>query len=278
MAASNTVRNFTLAAIVLGAAVCLVAAPALAGGSTAKADAARPAPDVPRRVYTNDDLGWPSAQAAATTAIPSAPVVVVLKAAPSKPLEPLQDPRWYAQQAASLEEELAGLSSREETLRRFRASSKGLPTGLVLDAPCEWITTDNLIAQLDLRRAQVLRQLDELDDTARRNGVAPGAVAEARALPQVFPQLTAEERQAGLAESYRQRAEELAGTRAEIEGMDQVATDQRMTLLRAEPGWGGNMTTDLLQRLDARAGTLQGQLRGLEDDARRAGAQPGLLR
>jgi len=278
MAASKTIRNLMLAVVLSGAVACTFAAPAIAGGGAAKANAARPAPDVPRKVYTNDDLGWPSAKAAAATATPSAQVTVALKAAPSKPLPQQQDPRWYAQQAASLEEELAGLSSRAEPLRSFRATSKGLPTGLVLDAPCEGITTDNLIAQLDLRRAQILRQLDELDDTARRNGVTPGAVAEARALVQIPPQLTSEELQAGLAETYRQRSAELARTRTVVEGMDQYAADRHMTLLRAEPGWGGNITTDLLQRLDARASTLQGQLRGIEDDARRAGAQPNLLR
>ncbi len=168
--------------------------------------------------------------------------------------------------------------SRAESLRQFRATSKGLPTGLVLGASCEGITTDNLLAQLELRRAQVVQRRDELDDTARRNGVGRDAIAEAGALEKIPAVLTAEEQQESLAKTYWKHFEELAQTREAVSGMQDEMDARRMSLLRAAPGWGGNMTTDLLQRLDDRASRLEGQLRNIEDDARRAGAEPGLLR
>src|ERR1700689_969953 len=56
------------------------------------------------------------------------------------PLAPEQDPRWYAQQVTALESELSTIDSHEDELRQFRATSAGLPTGLVLNAPVEGIT------------------------------------------------------------------------------------------------------------------------------------------
>lgn len=291
MQRSRHIHFFAFAAILTGSIACWLPAPTFAGDPAKKADALRPVPDVQHKVYTNDDLGWPSARSAAASAVQPAPAATVPPAAgqgagvagaqaafPSVPLNPLQDPRWYAQQSAPLEEELADLTSRAEALRRFRATSAGLPTGLVLDAPCEGITTDNLVAQLDLRREQIMRQLDDLDDTARRNGLLPSAVAEARALAQIPPQLTPEEQRAVLADAYWQRSDGLARTRAVIASMRQYAAARGMTLLMPTPGAGGNMTTDLLQRLDAWASSLQSELSAIEDDARRAGAQPSLLR
>ena len=61
----QTFRRFhfiAAAAILLGVAACSLATPIFAGGPAGKADASRPAPDVGRKVYTNDDLGWPSAK------------------------------------------------------------------------------------------------------------------------------------------------------------------------------------------------------------------------
>lgn len=284
-----------LVAAVAASVVCALPVPTLAGEPGRKAAASQPLPDVGRKVYTNDDLGWPGAGPTATTAVqptqasgttPAAgqgtKVAAAKATVQSEPVNfiyrPLQDPAWYAQQTAPLEAELANITSRAQALRQFRSTAAGLPTGLVLDAPCEGITTDNLIAQLDLRRRQILEQLDGFEDTAHRNGLEPGAVAEARVATQIQPRLTSEQQQAALTGAYRQRADELAKTRAVIAAMRQDAEAQGMTLLAPVPGAGGNMTADLLQRLDARANSLQSQLSAIGDDARRAGVQPGLLR
>ena len=289
MQASRQYRLFVFVAILLGSVACWLPAPAFAGGLARRAPA--PRPDVERKVYTNDDLGWPAttpaaASAAPAVATPMAPPTAggstgasaANAAEPSEPLNPQQDPRWYAEQQAPLEEELANIESGAGTLREFRATSTGLPTGLVLNAPCRGITTDNLIEQLELRRREIRQRLDELDDLAHRNGLEPGAIAEARALAEIQPQLTADQQRAALAQAYRERSDELAQIREVIASMQQYAAAQGMRLLTPTPGAGGNMTTDLLQRLDARASALQSQLSTVEDDARRAGFQPGLLR
>ena len=278
MVKSKSNFSVTFAAILAAVACCALSAPTFAGGGAGKADASRLSPDVPRKVYTNDDLGWPSARTAAASEVSPTKPSVAMETVARVSLEPQQDARWYARQIAALDDELADLSSRAEPLRQFRFTGAGMPTGLVLGAPCEGITTDNLIAQLDLRRAQITQRLDELDDMARRNGVRRDAIAEAGALERTPPALTAEEQQTALANAYRERSEELARTRAVVSGMQDEMDAQRMSLLRAAPGWGGNMTTNLLQRFDRRASTLEGQMRDIEDDARQAGAQPGLLR
>jgi hypothetical protein len=289
MQASRQSCFFAVVAILLGSAACWFPAPIFAGEPAARATA--PRPDVERKVYTNDDLGWPPTTSAATsTARDEASAIVppaasraagaaaVNAAAPSERLSPQQDPRWYAEQEAPLEAELANIENRAQALREFRTASTGLPTGLVLNAPCQGITTDNLIAQLDLRRREVLQQLDDLDDMAHRNGLEPGVIAEARALAEVQPPPTVEQQKSALAQAYRERSDELAQTRAVIASMQQYATARGITLLMPTPGAGGNMTTDLLQRLDARANALQSQLTTIEDDARLAGFQPRLLR
>lgn len=268
-------RTFAYAAVLSGSAACLLAAPAFAGDPPRRADAPRPARDVERKIYTNDDLGWPATVSAAASEVQPAATALVPS---NEPLDPQQDPRWYAKQLAPLDEELANIESRQAALRQFRSTSAGLPTGLVLNAPCGGITTDNLIAQLDLQRQRILQRVDDLDDLAHRNGLEPGAIAEVRALAEIPPALTAEQQSAALTESYTRRSNELAQTRAVIAAMQQDAAARRMTLLMPAPGAGGNMTTDLLQRLGGRASSLQSELSAIEDDARRAGFQPSLLR
>ena len=282
---------FAFVAILSGSVACWFPAPTFAGDPARRATAPQPLPDVGRKVYTNDDLGWPVKISAATTTAQAEATAIAPPAAgqaagataaettvPTEPLNPQQDPRWYAEQEAPLEAELANIESRTQALRHFRSTNTGLPTGLVLNAPCEGITADNLIAQLELRRREILQQLDDLDDLAHRNGLEPGAIAEARALAQIQPQLTAEQQSAALTKAYRERSDELAQTREVIASMQQYAAARGITLLVPVPGTGGNMTTDLLQRLDERANVLQSQLSGVEDDARRAGFQPSLLR
>lgn len=283
-------RIFAYAAVLSASVAICGPTASLAGDPPRKPDAPRPARDVERRVYTNDDLGWPAAISAAASATKSAgsaaapateeqmAEAAAESAAPGETVDPQQDPRWYAKQLAPLDEELANIETRREALRRFRETSAGLPTGLVLDAPCAGITTDNLVAQLDLERRRVLQRLDDLDDLAHRNGLEPGAIAEARAVAETPPPLTAEQLRDALRDSYSKRSDELAQTRAVIAAMQRDTAARGMTLLMPALGAGGNMTTDLLQRLDARASSLQGDLSTIEDDARRAGFQPSLLR
>jgi hypothetical protein len=291
MQASRQFSFLVSVAILLGIVACWFPALAFAGDPARRGAAPQPLPDVGRKVYTNDDLGWPATISAATTSAQPAAAAVAPPASsqaagpaagnaavPSEPLNPKQDPRWYAEQEAPLDAELADIESKAQALREFRTTSAGLPTGLVLNALCEGITADNLIAQLELRRREILQRLDDLDDLAHRNGLEPGAIAEARTLAPIQPQLAAEQQSAALRKAYRERSGELAQTREVIASMQQYAAARGIALLMPTAGAGGNMTTDLLERLDARANALQSQLSATEDDARRAGFQPSLLR
>ena len=77
---------------------------------------------------------------------------------------------------------------------------------------------------------------------------------------------------------YQQLSGALAETQAATENMQNQAASQGITLIPPAPGNGGNMTTDLIERLDARVGNIQNELGNVEDDARSLGAQPGDLR
>jgi hypothetical protein len=279
-----------LAAILTFGLNLTIPAAALAAGAAAKPGTAAK-PDVQqKRVWTNDDVerlnpafdaNAPRSNSAAS-AVPAAPVQAALpvpfRVASSAPLDPQKDPAWYGQQLAQLEDELATVDSREEQLRQFRAMSAGLPTGLVLNAPCEGITTDNLIAELEARRQEIAGEIDDLADTARRNGMPPGILVEGRGMVQPESQPTVEEEQSSVVEQAREASDGLTQIQETVADMQDRQAARRMTLLQPTPGNGGNMTTDLLDRLDSRANSLQSEISAAEDAARVLGVPPGDLR
>jgi|SRR5579864_3793830 len=286
-----------LGALPLCAALALPATSFAAGGAANSAAAAKPAaaaaakPDIQTKVWTNDDVERlnpafnPDAPritqvagarpVAAARPLRPAPATI----APSAPVDPQKDPGWYAQQLAPLEDELESIGSQEEQLREFRASGATIPSaGLVLNAPCEGITTDNLIAQLDARRHEVAQEIDNLGDTARRNGMSAGILVEGRGRVQLANQSTAEDLRASVAQQAREASDELAQIQGAVANIQAQLAVQQMTLQQPIPGNGGNMTTDLLDRMDSRAGALRGQISDAEDAARALGVPPGDLR
>jgi len=255
--------------------------------STEKKETPAPTPqpkqDQSRRVYTNDDFGWfhPSTTAAAASqpaqAVSASPQASAFSSDGQVALlNPEQDPQWYAKQVASLQNELATVENKVDALQQFRATSEGLPTGLVLNAPTEGVSTDNLIAQLQSRQQQIEQQLDDLADLARVNGLPPGTVNQ----PSVpaAPSLTRAEQQDALTAGYRDASDQLAENQATLEAMQQQAAAQGITLLPSVPGNGGNLTTNLLDGLSSQVDSLQNTLTDAEDDARTLGVQPGDLR
>jgi hypothetical protein len=197
---------------------------------------------------------------------------------PSRPRNPGQDPQWYAQQAGSLESELVSIESQEQQLREFRATGKGLQTGLDIYAPCEGVGTDNLIAQLEARRREILQRMDSLDDTARQNDLPPGILVEGRGRVQIENRMSADRQRAALAEALRQRSNELAQTQAVTDGMREEAAAKGIQLLEPTPGEGGNQTTNLLEQVGDRAKALQSEIGTVEDDARHSGVETSTLR
>ncbi|HYL69628.1 MAG TPA: hypothetical protein VEX69_10720 [Candidatus Limnocylindria bacterium] len=259
---------------------------AYASGGADGAAAKQPVPNREKKVLTNDDLelkyGNPSvateaknsqAVSASTQATPSA--AAARPTARRERLAPEQDPQWYAQQTVSFSDEIARINSEAQRLLQFRApgNTPRAGTGLILNAPCEGISTDNRIAQLLSRRQGIEAQMSDLEDTARRNGMPPGLFVEASAIAQAASASappTAAQQRATLAERVGQLSDQLAETRAVVADMAADTAGRRMTLLRPT-GYGANMTTDLLQRLGAQLTALQSEINSVADDALRAG-------
>jgi hypothetical protein len=305
----NKMRAVSLFAAVLTIILCaVIAIPAFASGDDkpatppVSATAAPAAPPVPtaarpdreKKVITNDDIDqmWPKEQAASGAA--EAPAASVSTAAQVRksvavsratrvrivPVSPQQNPLWYATQVEALNAELDSISSREASLRDFRATGTGpgLTIGLQFDAPCDGITTDNAIAQLELRRREIEQQIDALQDTARENGVSPAVFQSPAAILQAAQQpLSPGQERAVLRERQSELIGKLDGVQNQLADMSNAAAAQGITLLPVTPNWGGNLTTNRIQSLDQRATQIQNALGENEDAARRAGLAPSTL-
>jgi hypothetical protein len=273
-------RN-SLCAVGLTVVIC-AAAPitAFAAGDPAKPKPAAK-PDQDRKVWTNDDVArlnpeyvvGPGKSATVITVIPSVVVTpegpkiaAVAVASPA----PEQDPAWYARQLNVLESQLAAVQSQEAQLLNFRATATGLQPGLQLNAPVEGISTDNLLANLAAQRESLSGQIDTLQDLARRNGFNPGQLVAG-------PPSAAESR-AAAAETVRGADAQLNGIALTEAVMQAKVAELHGTLQQPTPGFGGNMTTDLLDRLNTRAAALQSSIDGAEDSARTLGVAPADLR
>ena len=281
MRISNRVSILAVGVLLAMCAAAPVAT--LAGGPPAKPAAK---PDEQKKVWTNEDVvrlnpDYVEGAGNSATVIAVVPPTFVVtpegpKAAPvvvAVPIAPEQDPAWYGRQLANWQTQLAAVEAREEELRNFRATSAGLQTGLVLDGPVEGITTDNLIANLDAERHDILAQIDALEDLARSNGFAPGALVASEG-----PRLTVEEQQADLMRTVQGANAQLEGIQLTKAVMRQQAADLHATLQTPTPGWGGNMTTDLQERLDNQAASLATTIDSASDAARSLGVPPADLR
>jgi hypothetical protein len=313
----NKVLTVSFSHAALAAILCsLIAIPAFASGDDKPATPARTAtsagtatsaatgttaptatpgmtrPDREKKVYTNDDIDrmWPKEQAAANDAqaVPVSASVPAQARRPGAvyrativPVSPEQNPVWYAAQIESLYAELDSLSDREASLRDFRATGTtdpGVTVGLKFDAPCEGITTDNAIQQLAIRRQEIEQQIDELQDTARQNGVSPAVFQNAPEILQTARKpLSPGQERAVLMERQSDLTGQYTGVQNQLADMSNAAAAQGITLLPVTPDWGGNLTTNRVQSLDQRATQIQDALSKNEDAARRAGLAPSTL-
>ena len=290
MRAISLAISASLALVLSFVSLCGISVPAFASGddkspaaTSASSKNAAPVPDREKKVYTNDDIDrmFPKPKLAVVSSS-RAPIQVAAsprtRIVTNEPLTPEKDPLWYAQQVAALEAELGQIAPREESLREFRASRStdappGMRAGLQLNAPCDGFTTDNEIFNLEQRRAEIEQQIASLEDTAQQNDMPPAVIRDApEILAAAQNPLTPAEERTLLAERQAQLADELNATQNELAGMSKQATALGANLQRPTPGFGGNMTTDLIQRLDNRANEIQGALDQTEDAARQAGA------
>jgi len=242
-----------------------------------------PVPDREKKVYTNDDIDRmfpkPKLSVVSTSLAPiQAAATPRAKSVANQPLTPEKDPLCYARQVAALEAELGQIATREESLREFRTSRStdalpGMGVGLQLNAPCDGITTDNEISNLGQRRAEIEQQIAALEDTAQQNDMSPAIIRDApEILAAAQNPLTPAEERLRLAERQAQLADELNATQNELAGMSEQATALGANLQPPTPGFGGNMTTDLIERLDNRANEVRGTLDQTEHAARQSGA------
>ena len=278
-----TGRSVFLASVFAVGLWAAISAPVMAAGGSSAAAAPKPKPDVEKKVWTNDDLPSIRQQGLSLIGVQDATATepVELREAESsvESTAPEQDPRFYILQMASLENELASVESQEQQLRNFRETGTGIQPGLQLYAPCEGVSTDNLIAQLDARRSEILQQMDAVSDTARRNDIPPGILRDAGDLAATLETpLSPEEQQDMLKTQAHDLARELDETRGIAEASEAQAQSQGITLAQPSANAGGNMTTNMFEDLDRRAQALQRQISEVEDQARHSGMAPGLLR
>lgn len=291
MRISNRVLTLSISAILaLGVAAPLST---FAAGGPAK-PAPSPKPDTQqRKVWTNDDVerlnpdfvaasgkqvNGGSSAASTIVVTPDLAKARSTMVASEAPLAPERDPAWYGQQMGILQSELSAVESRANELRNFRNTAAGLQTGLTLNAPCTGITTDNLIANLEAQRQEILAQIDGLGDLARTNGLPPGILVEGRGLVQTSVQPTVEEQRTALTSLTQAATEQLAEVHGTVASMHYQASSLHANLQQPTPGFGGNPTTDLLTRLDSRATLLESVINSANDAARSLGVPPIELR
>jgi hypothetical protein len=287
---SATISRFPmlLAAILF----CGVAIPAFAAGDEKPAapasvpSAARPDRDT-KAVITNDDFDrmFPKAQTHSDESRPSDANVFVVPTlqdqstgtraprAARVPTNPDADPQRYASQLLALSAELDSVRARAQSLRQYRATGTGpnLTFGLQINAPCEGISTDNAIEQLSIRRKEIEQEMDNIETLARQNNVSSGALQQALASLQAGPQLDRAQQVAAIQNKQSQLVGELDAVHNELTGMSNQASAQGIALLPVTPNSGGNMTTNLIQNLDNRAGEIRSALDENADAARHAG-------
>jgi hypothetical protein len=159
----------------------------LLAGSSQAAEKPRPAQanqTQPKRVWTNDDLDQLRSRglisivgqeaAAPATQAPPTPAGTTAPVYESR----LDDPDWYADQAASLQAEmdkrLAALQQQQEALAL--AKDRISQAGVAMDQPSIGVTPEAAIELLQAQVQEVQSQLDELTDLARQHEIPPGVL------------------------------------------------------------------------------------------------------
>jgi hypothetical protein len=141
----------------------------------------------PKKVWTNDDMDELRArglisivgQETPPAPAPAAPAATEA-AAPVFPVyaSRLDDPSWYAEQAADwqaeLDRRLADLQQQQEALAL--AKNRVTQPGVAIDKPSLGVTPDAAIALLEAAVDDAQSQLDALADLARQHDIPPGTL------------------------------------------------------------------------------------------------------
>jgi hypothetical protein len=92
------------------------------------------------------------------------------------------DPKWYAKQLVPLRRELVEIDQQIRAMRQARKDGRGTTGAVNLDKAPEGVNADADLLLLQQHRTQVLQRIAEIEDEARRNEVAPGAVRAEEAI------------------------------------------------------------------------------------------------
>ena len=72
--------------------------------------------------------------------------------------------------------ELASVEARLQSLRQARSTGNTTGQGIDVTRAPGGLNTENQASQLEARRTELLRQISNIEDEARRMGIAPGAL------------------------------------------------------------------------------------------------------
>ncbi len=140
----------------------------------------------PKKVWTNDDMDQLRSRGLISIVGQETPEPAAQAPAPAEPAETtfpvyesrLDDPEWYADQAADLQAELdqrvAALQQEQEALAL--AKDRITQPGVAMDKPSVGVTPEAAIALLEADVSDVQNQLDDLGDLARQHNIAPGVL------------------------------------------------------------------------------------------------------
>lgn len=153
------------------------AKPAITGRAVWDADSAA------QKVWTNEDIRLLREMApisifsgSASLQASQAESPSVAAGAPTKPYVKELDPRWYAQQRETLQARIDADQEQIREIRQIEQTGDGISGAIPLDENAPGITPYATVEILQSQIAQIEAQVEDLQDLARRNSIAPGAV------------------------------------------------------------------------------------------------------
>lgn len=144
-----------------------------------------------KKIWTNDELealrpGQPVSTAssetpAASAGAPAAPAETAggepAEKAATQKKEKEEDPvEKLRKRLTQVRADLDAVEAQLRTLRQNRSSGRTTGGGIDVNNAPGGMNTDDQVAQLEKRRNDLLRQITDIEDEARRAGISPGSI------------------------------------------------------------------------------------------------------